>query len=86
MEKVRLKVHVKGRVTIPKGFRGKMGINEGDYVEAIFQEDRKELIIRALPKDWLEDMLDVLRRAFPGKSTIETMKELRQGWEEYERT
>jgi len=84
MEKARLKVHVKGRVTIPREFRGKIGIEEGDYVEVILCEDQKEIIIRALPKDWIRDMLDVLGQAFPNKPTMQIMRELRQGWEEYE--
>lgn len=85
MEKTRLKVHVKGRVTIPKEFRKRLGISEGDQVEVILREDEKAVVIHALTKDWLEDMLSVLKKVFPDKSTEETMKDLRQGWEGYAR-
>ncbi|KPV62571.1 MAG: hypothetical protein AOA65_1765 [Candidatus Bathyarchaeota archaeon BA1] len=83
LEKARLKVHVKGRVTIPKEFRERLGISEGDQVEAILREDQRAVVIQVLIKDWLEDMLSVLKRVFPDKSTKEIMNELRQGWEEY---
>lgn len=83
LEKARLKVHVKGRVTIPKKFRKRLGIVEGDYVEAVLREDQRAVVIHVLAKDWLEDMLNTLRKVFPNKSTEETMKSLRQGWEEY---
>lgn len=84
LERVRLKVHVKGRVTIPKEFRERLGIKEGDQVEAVLMEDQRALLIHAPARGWLEDMLDVLRRVFPDKSTGEIMNELRRGWEEYE--
>jgi len=83
LEKARLKVHVKGRVTIPKEFRKRLEISEGDQVEAILREDQRAVVIRVLTKDWLEDMLSVLERVFPDKSTKEIITDLRQGWEEY---
>lgn len=74
---------MKGRVTIPKEFRKRLGISEGDQVEAILREGEKAIVIHALTKDWLEDMLSMLKKVFPDKSTEETLKDLRQGWEEY---
>ena len=79
---MRLKVHPKGRVTIPKDFREKMGVREGDYIEADFEQSERSVIIRTLPGDWVEDLLNVLKEAYGQRPTAQVMKELRAGWEE----
>jgi AbrB family looped-hinge helix DNA binding protein len=79
---MRLKVHAKGRVTVPVKFRRLAGIKEGDYVEALLADDKRELIIKGKRSDVVDELLDVLRKAFPGKSTSKTMSELRKGWVE----
>ena len=79
---MRLKVHPKGRVTIPKEFREKIGIREGDYVETYLEEKSRAVVMRPVPRDWLADMLQIIQEAHRGKSTAQIMEELRTGWEE----
>lgn len=79
---MRLKVHPKGRITIPKEFREKIGVREGDYVETELEESTRTVVVRPLPEDWLTDLLQVLAEAHRGRSTTQVMRELRAGWEE----
>ncbi|MGQ9515367.1 MAG: AbrB/MazE/SpoVT family DNA-binding domain-containing protein [Thermoproteota archaeon] len=81
MEKLRLKVHAKGRITIPVKFRKLAGIKEGDYIEALLADDKGELLLKGKQSDVVDDLLNVLKKAFPGKSTSKIMTELRKGWE-----
>jgi AbrB family looped-hinge helix DNA binding protein len=76
MEKV--KVSPKGQIVIPKEFRDKFGIKEGE--EVIVEESRKGVLVMRKEKNPVKTMVGL----FEGKtkkSSVELVREIRKEWE-----
>jgi len=76
MEKV--KVSPKGQIVIPKEFRDKFGIKEGE--EVLVEESRKGVFIMKKEKNPVRAMVGL----FEGKakkSSLELVREIRKEWE-----
>jgi len=72
----RIRVDAKGRVSIPKGLRKSLGLEEGTELEVL--EEGGRIILAPLVEDPVEAVFDVLGRALPeGKTATEIQRDLR---------
>lgn len=76
----RIKVDSKGRVSIPKGLREHLGLDQGTELE-VFEEGGR-IVLAPLVEDPVEVVFDVLGHALPkGKTAAEIQRELRAEWD-----
>jgi len=76
----RIKVDSKGRISIPKGLREHLGLNQGTELEVF--EDRGRIVLVPLMEDPVEAIFEILRCALPkGKTATEIQYELRAEWD-----
>jgi len=76
----RIRVDAKGRVSIPKGLRKSLGLEEGTELEVL--EEGGRIILAPLVEDPVEAVFDVLGRALPeGKTATEIQRGLRAEWD-----
>jgi len=76
MEKV--KVSPKGQIVIPKEFRDKFGIKEGE--EVLVEESKKGVLVMKKERNPVKEMVGL----FEGKtrkSSVELVREIRKEWE-----
>jgi AbrB family looped-hinge helix DNA binding protein len=76
MEKV--KVSPKGQIVIPKEFRDKFGIKEGE--EVIVEELEEGVLVMKKIKEPVKAMRGLFKGKFK-KSSVELVRELRKGWD-----
>jgi len=76
MEKV--KVSPKGQIVIPKEFRDKFGIKEGE--EVVVEESRKGVLVMRKEKNPVKVMVGLFERKTK-KSSVELVREIRKEWE-----
>ena len=76
MEKV--KVSPKGQIVIPKEFRDKFGIKEGE--EVVVEESRKGVLVMRKEKNPVKVMVGLFESKTK-KSSVELVREIRKEWE-----
>lgn len=67
-------VSEKGRVTIPKPLRVRLGIRSGQVLEVVEEQGRLVMSKKAKPQDAIDELYGILKL---GRSTDEIMQELR---------
>ena len=77
----RIKLDPKGRVSIPKSLRKRLGLDQETEFEVFEEEGR--IVLTPLMKNPVEEIADVLGRVLPqGRTATEIQRELRAEWDE----